>query len=345
VLVQEFLEQFDPGQAPPVVLFCPGAGKGRNPTFEPVLAQRAAAAIADAFVESSLRDFAYALFYADETDAGAVVLEAQTLPFLAPRRVVEVRNAEAYETESRGKALHAYLADPNDATVMVLIASEVDRRLKFFKACQRVGAIIECPELEKRQLEAEVHTELRKRHKEIARDAVDELLQRAGSRLGDVQNAVEVVADFVGGKERIALSDVVDACADIAEEAVWALTDAIATSQMGAAVAHLRRLLSFGKHPDEIMGTLNWLLKSAYAVLTPDGGAKLTPFLAKKVKPLAEKLGCAKMRDAFALCTETQFMMRSTGVDPELALELLVIKLSAPGRAAKRAARAKPEGR
>lgn len=343
--VQEFLDQFEPGQTPPVVLFCPGMGRGRNLTFEPVLAHRAAKQIADAFVEPSLRDLAYALFYADETDAGAAVLEAQTLPFLAPRRVVEVRNAEFYESESRGKALHAYLAAPNDSTVLILIASQIDRRLKFFKACQRAGLVVECPELDERAAETWARAEIQKRHKDVDADAVRELVRRAGVGLGDINNAIQVVTDFVGGKDRIRLSDVTEACADVAEEAAWALTDAIAGSNTGAALASLRKLLSYGKSPDELMGTINWLLKSAYAVLAPESGQKLHPYVANKVGPLAKKLGRPKLRDAFALCTDTHFLMRSTGVDAELALELLVIKLAAPRRAAPHPVRASAAGR
>lgn len=41
-----------------------------------------------------------------------------------------------------------------------------------------------------------------------------------------------------------------------------------------------------------------------------------------------------KLIKAFSLCTDTQFMMRTTGVDRTLALELLVVKLAMPIRRA-----------
>ncbi|MBI5095821.1 MAG: hypothetical protein HZB26_25735 [Candidatus Hydrogenedentes bacterium] len=52
--------------------------------------------------------------------------------------------------------------------------------------------------------------------------------------------------------------------------------------------------------------------------------------VAKKVAPLSRKLGVAKLRSAFRLCIQTELMLRSTGVDRALALELLVIRLAAP---------------
>ena len=49
--------------------------------------------------------------------------------------------------------------------------------------------------------------------------------------------------------------------------------------------------MDYGKHPDEILGTINWLLKSAYAVASAGGRAPISAFVAKKVQPLADKLG------------------------------------------------------
>ena len=330
--VHELIGACDPASLPPVLLFCPG-GRGKNPTFEPVLAARAVKKLVEAWVETSLRDLAYSLFYADESDTAQIVLEARTLPFLTERRVVEVRSAEVFITESKVAPLLSYLEDPNPSTVLLLIASSVDRRLKFFKACQRVGEIVECPELAEREAEQWICTEVEQRGKRIDGDAVIEILRRAGRQLGDVDNAVTVVYNYVGDEPAIRLEHVIAACADVAEEEVWALTDAVAKSETGRALTSLRRLLDLGKAPDELMGTINWMLKNAYAVAAPGYGQKLTPFVANKVRPLAQKLGMVKLRDAFALCTETHFMMRSTGVDAELALEMLVLKLAVPRRA------------
>ncbi len=94
----------------------------------------------------------------------------------------------------------------------------------------------------------------------------------------------------------------------------------------------MRKLVNLGKHPDEIIGTINWLLKSAYLVAIAQGQPNISRFVEQKVRPLMQKLGLAKLRAAMTLCTDTQFMMRNTGVDSGLALELLVVKLATPIR-------------
>jgi DNA polymerase-3 subunit delta len=319
----------------PVYLFCPGKSnpRARQATYEPFLAEHAVELITKRYVEEGTKDLAYAAFYADETPSGAVVQEAQTLPFLTERRVVLVRNADRYASEAAGKALLSYLENPAETTVLMLVAGKADKRTKFFKACAKAGEIVECPQLSVSEAVGWASRDMEARGKSADRAAVREIIQRAGTHLSDINNAVRTVCDFVGQEQKVTEADVVASCSDVAEEEVWGLTDAIAESQPGEALARLRKLLDLGKHADELMGTINWLLTSAYQVaVAEDAPPKVSPFVAKKVAPLARKLGVEKLRAAFQLCTDTHYMLRSTGVDSALAMELLVVKLAAPRR-------------
>ncbi len=320
------------GPPSPVYLFCPAKPpRAKQATFEPLLADRAVDALIERNIEPENKDLAFAAYYADETPPGQVVLDAQTLPFLAERRVILVRNAERYNTESGAGPLLDYLADPNESTMLLLVANKIDKRTKFFKACQKAGEVVEVPALVHGDVVQWAQQEFGARGRSVERDAVRALVDRTGTHLSDVDNAITNVVDFVGDSDKaITADDVNTACADVAEEEVWALTDAIAASRTGDAVVAFRKLSDLGKHPDELIGTINWLLKSAYAVAVAEGEPAISRFVAQKVRPLADKLGIVKLRAAFALCTDTQFMMRSTGVDGALALELLVIKLAAP---------------
>lgn len=333
--IREFTRSIGQQLPPPIVLLCPGkAGpRARETTYEPYLAERAVEALVAAYVDPSLKDLTYTAYYADETKPGEVVLEAQTVPFLAERRVVLVRGAERYSGDASTGALLSYLESPAEQTLMILVATAIDKRTKFYKACEKNGVIVECPELNQGEAIQWASAEIAAKGKTAAQGAVQEIVRRTGTHLSDINNAVSVVLGYVGEASVVRESDVVAACADVAEEEVWALTDAIASSKTGAALIALRKLLDLGRHEDELLGTLNWLIKNAYALTRTDGGAaQVTPFVANKVRPLADKIGARKMRDAFALCTDTHFMIRSTGVDSALALELLVIKLAAPGR-------------
>lgn len=332
MLASEFIERFDPANPAPVYLLCPHKGpRAKTATFEPLLAARAAETITKALVDPSMRDFCYSMYYADDTAPGEIVANAQTLPFLVERQVIELRGAEFYETEAAAGPLIPYLANPADSTVLVITATKVDKRSKFYKACEKRGELIECGALSADALRLWVHAEVKKLGKTIEPGAVRELTDRAGGHLSDVVNAVTICCNYVGERTTITADDVAAACADVAEEMVWGLTDAIAVSNTKEAMRVLWALRDAGKNEFEILGLINWLIKTAYAAsVASSGGSSYQSKTNSNAQSLAAKFGTRKLRDAFRLIADTDFMFRSTGVDRRLALELLVVKLAAP---------------
>ena len=332
MLVGDLIERFDREAVLPIYLLCPEkAERAKNASFEPVLAERAAKRIIDAFIDESTRDLAFSSYHADETDPSEIVSVAETLPFLAERRVIFVRNAERYDNEAAMKSLLPYIENPCPTAILILLANRIDRRLKLFKACDKAGFAVGCPELREQEVRLWINQEAKARDKRIDPDAVHQIVQRAGTRLSDVENALNLVCGYAGEEPVIHEADVVAACADVAEEEVWALTDAIATSNMREAVRLLRDLMELGKSEFEILGTINWLLRTAYEVAAGNpNDPKLRGFVHKKCRPLADKFGAKKLGAAFRLMVETDFMLRSTGTHRSIAMELLVIKLAAP---------------
>jgi len=253
------------------------------------------------------------------------------LPFLTERRIVVVRRAERYLSESNCGPLLTYLGNPCESTLLLFVADTIDRRSKFYRACNELGSVVPCPKLRESDVKIWIKKEAKARQKQIDPEAIEALIDRAGTRLGDVYNALNVACDYVGANPVVHVEDVETACSDVAEEQIWTLTDAIAVSDTKKAVCALRELLDLGLNEFQILGSLNWLLKSAHAVAAQTPGLpRMSKFVARKVEPLARKLGPEKVRDAFSLCMEAEILLRSTHVDPALALELLVVKLAAP---------------
>lgn len=334
IAASDFESTFDSSAPAPIYLFAPHkAPKAKAASFEPLLADRFVNVITRALVDPGMKDMCYSAFYGDETDPAEVVSHCETLPFLTDRRVVFVRNADRYLGETATGPLAKYFQNPSPTTVLMLIASRVDKRSKMYKLCEQHAAVVECGALDERALRLWINQEAEARGKRFEPDAVREIIERAGGKLGEVNNAVTVVCGFVGERVTVHQKDVVAACTDVAEEEVWALTDAIAESNTAEAMRVLRSLSDMGKSEFEILGTINWLLKTAYNTATAQPGDPfLRSFPSRKCKPLADKLGLAKIKAAFHLLVEADFMLRSTGVDRGLALELLVIKLAAPRR-------------
>ncbi|HOJ33226.1 MAG TPA: DNA polymerase III subunit delta [Candidatus Hydrogenedentes bacterium] len=332
---QDFLAAIETQEVQPFYLFCPcKSPSGRTESFEPLLAQEVIQCAVDRFVEPSLRDLAYSVFYADEADPRDIAGTANTVPFLSEKRLVVVQRAEAYLSENTAKPILHYLENPAETTLLIFVANQIDRRSKFYKFFDKAGTVVECGELKKSEIASWARGKINSQGKSITPEALEKLVDRSGTRLSDIYNSIQIVCAYVGENEKIQLSDVETACSSVRDEEIWALTDAIAASDTSRALRVLHEILDAGTHEMQILGSINWLLESAYALAANNTSSKkLHSFAAEKIRPLARKIPLKKFPAAFSLCMETDLMLRTTGTNKTLAylaLELLIVKLSAP---------------
>ena len=341
VLIQDFVATIGKKALPPIILFTAGKAPWGKEDFDPYLADEAIEKIMKTHVDPGTQDLALTIFYADETDPGQVAEESRTLPFLVDRRVILVRNANSYmamATEKRSPILPLLdcLESPSESTILMLVAPNADKRKRLFKAFEKNGVVVECPQLDDRNLGNWIRAEVAKCNLTIDSPAVAALIDRVGGKLSDMKNALNLLVSFTIGRSTIKETDVMAACADVAESTVWALTDALAQSNTTASLEALHELFAMNKHPDEILGTIHWLLESAYRAHADTQPAAPKPFVANRVAPLAKKFPLQKLIDALALCTRTQFALRTTGSNQHLLVEMLVIKLAVSNSGRKR---------
>ncbi|HOC69218.1 MAG TPA: DNA polymerase III subunit delta [Candidatus Hydrogenedentes bacterium] len=332
--IVEFTEDIGRSPLPSTILFGPGTPPFGKEDFEPFLVERALEKILAAYVDPSLRDFAFSIFYAEETPPGIVAEEALTTPFLAERRVILVRNANVYMAIAAGKRsplqpLVQFIENPPDTATLLLVAPAINKARQLYKACSQHGLVVESPQLTDSAYGAWIRKQVEEKGNKIGTGAITLLMDRVGARMDEMHNAINLVCNYAGVGTAITDEHVRAASGDVAEATVWALTDAIAASNPTAALEALHDLLGMNKSPDEIIGTINWLLENAYRAhpQTPMKVGK--PFVERKVTPLARKFTEKRLIDALALCTKTHFALRTTGSDARLQLELLIIKLAA----------------
>src|ERR1041385_2743555 len=95
---------------------------------EDVLKDEAVRAIVDRVVDPGLRDFNYDQRSAGQLDPEAVETLCNTLPMMAERRLVVIREVEAWTRRAHGKAaMLRYLEKPAPKTVVVLVQGAARR--------------------------------------------------------------------------------------------------------------------------------------------------------------------------------------------------------------------------
>ena len=217
-----------------------------------------------------------------DAELAEVLDELRTLPFLAPRRVVVLRDADGFlkGNKKHREALEEYLKKPSATGTLILTVSSWPSNTRLYKLVAKIGVTRDChPTQEKTRNWLEERA--RKRGKTIDHQARELLLEWLGNDLAVLDGEMEKLSLYVGPRESITPEDVSAVVIATAGPAAFALRDALVAGSVQAALkaldgmltvrgdeflvlgilaAHLRRslqgrqLLAEGKNPD---GALN----------------------------------------------------------------------------------------
>ena len=203
----------------------------------PILIERAVSELRDEVVPPAARGFNYDVVEG-KPKASQIVALAQTLPMMAAARMVFVRDLSLLPADE-GETLLDYLAKPNPSTVIVALASKLDKRLKLFAQLSKKGFlhVLEAP----RQLGAWVRDEAKARNVKMDAAAVQRLVDAVGSDLSRLALTIEQLGLYTAGKP-VSSDDVDELVADTRERSVFELTDAIGAADRARALAAVAAL-------------------------------------------------------------------------------------------------------
>jgi DNA polymerase-3 subunit delta len=282
-------------------------------------------------IEEGLRAFNVERLHAGEWTTGdrladgvaSVVAASRTLPMMADRRIVIVSQADAMlapkrESEAAADALAALagLFDrPERRTTLVLVATAIDRRLRIYKLLSKEAVIVEVGAIETAE-EAErwVRTRVAAAGQQIEPAAARRLAERAGfpdrpqrEKMGNfvrLRGEVERLLLYAMGNPRITMDDVREISGDAELQDPWAIANAIEAGTAAEALRQLALMFDAGAAPPQILGQLGWLVRTKFA----DASA-------------------ARLRPAVKALFRTDVALKSSGGDPRILLERLVVEL------------------
>jgi DNA polymerase-3 subunit delta len=289
-------------------------------------------------VEDELRAFNLERLYASDKEVKptAIVQAARTLPMLGDRRVVVVLRAERIlKPKRRGKAdtgdeplapdeeppsdldaLEEYVRRPEPRTTLVLVASDVDRQRKLYKTMQKHATIVECWGLKgakdargdlreaARTADAMIKQAVSAAGQHIEPAASRLIATRAGTDIARLRADVERLLLFAAGKAVITLQDAREVASDETAQDDWAVTNAIARGDAKEALKQMGLALDGGGVPYQILGQLAWFVRDKMTALSP-----------------------ARVPGAVEALFRTDLDLKSSGGDPRVLLERLVVDL------------------
>jgi DNA polymerase-3 subunit delta len=304
---------------------------------EPLLRDAALEAIEAAVLASGPRDFNFDRLETDASTPARLEEAIGTLPLMAARRLVVVRESEGRGggfDEGWGRAIEhaierlATLGSESHA-VLVVIGRKVDRRSRWVKAFRDPATLVECDApTAGRELEAFLEQEARRIGVDLTADAAALLAERIGPNLLLLRQELEKLLLHVGEGGRIDRAAVLLAVSAVAEESIWELTDAIGQGRPADSLSQLAQMLARGEASQAILGALashfRRLVRVGHGESVP-----APPFVARKLEGQARRFGSARLLAALRAIHRADVELKGAGrLRPERALEQLVVQLS-----------------
>jgi DNA polymerase III delta subunit len=225
---------------------------------------------------------------------------------------------EDEEPPSDLDALTAYVQKPVASTTLVLVATDIDRTRKAGKAIVKHATVVECWGLKPgKDARGGDLREAARRAQEMVKRAVAEAGQlieppaarlvadRAGFDIVRLRGDIERLMLYTVGKPQITMADVQEVVSAESSHDDWAVTNAIQNGNTREALRQLAMALDAGGVSYQILGQLAWFVRDKMA----------DP---RRVPAAIEAL------------FRTDLDLKSSGGDPRILLERLVIELCAP---------------
>src|SRR5262245_55932214 len=297
---------------------------------EPLLRDDAVAALRRAALGDGPADFDEDRLDGERAGPAELVDAVRSLPVMAPRRFVILRDPEARSGRALGEALADLIGglDASSRCVLAVVAEKADSRARWVKAFDP-DAIVRCdaPRTQ-REVLAFVRQEARRQGVALDADAAELLAERLGPHLLLLRREIEKAALLATAGSGVGRAELADATPDVAEEPVWDLTDAIGEGRVGDALRVLARLLAGGAAPPVVLGALATHFRRLLRLRT-GGAVQVPPFVLRKLDRQAQRYGPRRLAACLRAIHDTDLALKGAGaLRPELALERLVMGLA-----------------
>ena len=210
-------------------------------------------------------DFNFSQFDLEETPIETALEDVETLPFIGERRLVFMQNPfflTAEKTKSKVehnvKRLEAYLSDPVPYSIVVFIApyEKLDERKKITKELKRKATLLKRKSLDEHELKIWVRDKINADKIEMSDQAIDRLLELAGTNLMMLTNEIDKMMLYVEGTNRITIDIVEKLVAKSLEQNIFSLVDSVLQRNMESTMMIYHDLIRQNEEPIKILSVM-----------------------------------------------------------------------------------------
>lgn len=272
---------------------------------------------------------------------------ANTLPFMADKRLVIVHQADFFKAKKKGgddedntgeKALLTYLENPPDTTCLIMSLSEgVDKRKKIFKLVDKNGQVVDCSPLKGQALEEWISGRVKHHGVKIEKTALGKLIASVGSNLNLLDNEIAKMSNYVVSTRTITLEIVDLMVSRTVENSIFDLVDAIGEKRIERALPIIKELLFQGEPAIRILFMITRqirliiqgkvLLEQGYAEKQIAGNLQVHPYVIQKCCKQGKNFTIEELEKALIHLLDVDYSLKTGRLEQNYALETLLVDL------------------
>ena len=296
-------------------------------------------ALRKAVLPEGLEELNETLMDAPATDA--IIAACETLPFMADKRLVVVREHPALTGRADAdEKLIAYIPQVPQSTVLVFLSrGKADARKKLFTAIKKANGIVSFAPLTDAELNAWVVKTFQGLGVACTPQVASLLTFTVGSDTALLRTEISKLASLAGDRAEVTENDVRAVATRSVECTVFEMVDAVVAGQQGKAFGLLRDMLTTGS---DRLGILAMLLRQfrlmqhikimQFEKLSP-GDIKqrlgIAPFAAERCMRQAAGYTGGQVKRAVQICLEAEYHVKSGAWNQEGALEKAMLEIFA----------------
>ena len=272
-----------------------------------------------------------------QIDERQVIDLAQTLPFMADRRLIIIRSSGFFKKSP--DLLSDYMKSIAPDTYFIFNETEVDKRSRMYKAVKSAGYIAEMNTPSGRELEQWVAIIMKEAGKKLKKSTAQYIVTNCGTDMMTLKSELDKLIAFTGGSSVVTEDDVRQICSIHTDSSVFDMVESMAKGQQKMAMSQYYRLLEDREPPMRILILIARQFKLLFEskCLVAAGRSRqevgaaigLPPFIAGKYIELSRRFSSEFLLNALSECTNSEKLIKSGKIGDRLCVELLIVKYSA----------------
>lgn len=278
----------------------------------------------------------HTIFQGNGIDVNKIIDIAETLPFFADKRIVLVKNSGFFKSGS--EEMLQYLSQQSQSTVLIFVETEVDKRNKLYKVVEQNGLTIEYMRQKDKILFSWINARLKSVNKAMLDSVKGKLLALTGENMEIIDKELEKLIAYAWDRSEIVAADLMAVCANQIEDQIFAMVRAISEKKQKIALQLYYDLRALKVAPVKILAMINrqygqilHLMDSKNHGERDNEIAKkwgMNEFVVRNILSQSRGYGIKEVQDALFAGVQAEEDIKSGHLTEQLALELLIVKLS-----------------